>query len=182
MELVNGRECGQCRVCCVALTIDTDELQKLPSVQCPHLCEKGCSIYEARPAVCQQYFCAWRHLGFLGDHWRPDKCGVLISFEPDKSNSENRGLNFLIVASPPRAFIREWATRIAHLISSNVPVVLSVAGPPGHYSISKLLNEELREAASGRDYGRIETAISEAVALRSQPRCFQPALTSQRGI
>lgn len=178
MELVNGRECGECTVCCTALTIDTEEFKKVPGVQCAHLCGGGCSIYETRYPVCRQYHCGWRYLEFLGEHWRPDKSGVLINFEADNKTLgyDKGGVNFFIVAPPPKPFIREWAGRIAHLISSNVAVYLSVAGPPGCYSITKFLSEELREAAMKRDMAHIEIALTDAVAMhRFQPQLFTRA-------
>jgi hypothetical protein len=183
LELVDGRACGTCTVCCVTPTIDAAEFQKLPGVQCRHLSAGGeCSIYETRYSVCRQYYCGWRYLGFLGEHWRPDKSGVLINFEADKGPPDNPGVSFLIVASPSRAFIRELAFRIAHLISGDVAVSLGVAGPPGYYSIAKALNEELREAALSRDYARIETAITDAVAIRRlQPNCFTRAHPREEG-
>lgn len=67
--------CGDCTACCEVFRID--ELEKPKGVLCTH-CDKGCTIYEQRPKVCQDFKC-----GYLVNDWReelrPDKCGVIIN-------------------------------------------------------------------------------------------------------
>lgn len=77
-HLAPGRECGECRVCCVIFAIDEPELQKNPGERCRHLCAAGCDIYETRPATCASFHCAWRQSLALPDHARPDQLGVLF--------------------------------------------------------------------------------------------------------
>ena len=36
-QVIEGRECGSCTVCCVALTIDDPALQKVQGYRCPNL-------------------------------------------------------------------------------------------------------------------------------------------------
>src|SRR5258707_684763 len=81
-NLVPGRECAECTVCCTVPTIDKPELQKPAGTTCRH-CNKGCGIYETRPEVCRTFFCGWRQLEIFGDAWRPDKCGVYAELETD---------------------------------------------------------------------------------------------------
>ena len=75
--LVPGRECGACTACCFELTIDDPQMRKPPRQTCVHCVAEGCAIYEARPADCRAWFCAWRRIADLPDHLRPDRCGLL---------------------------------------------------------------------------------------------------------
>ena len=80
-DLAPGRECGRCTVCCKTLKIDVPELKKLADVLCAHCADgAGCKIYDRRPPVCGGYYCGWRGMAHLSEHWRPDRCGILISF------------------------------------------------------------------------------------------------------
>ncbi len=55
-ELVAGRTCGACYVCCVALTIDDPALQKVQGYRCRNaLPSDGCAFYEARPDTCRTF-------------------------------------------------------------------------------------------------------------------------------
>ncbi len=77
--LVAGRGCGHCTACCFEITIEHPLLTKPPREMCGHCTTKGCSIYAARPDVCQHWFCAWRRVAELPDHLNPDSCGLLAS-------------------------------------------------------------------------------------------------------
>ena len=55
------------------------ELKKFAGVLCTHCTAgKGCTIYGNWLQLCRDFHCAWRAMGYLGDEWRPDRCGVLI--------------------------------------------------------------------------------------------------------
>jgi hypothetical protein len=173
VELVKGRECGACSVCCHTLPIDTDEFQKLPGVACPHLCAGGgCSIYATRYSVCREYHCGWRYLDFLGEDWRPDKSGVLLNFELEDElpPGYEMGLVFFLVARPPSGLSPPVYDYVARLIAAGIHVMLAVNGPPGHHPAYAHLNETLKQAALARDLGAIEAAFSEALALGSTQR------------
>jgi hypothetical protein len=166
VDLVDGRECGECNVCCVTLHIDSDEFRKLPGVRCPHLAAGvGCSIYPNRPLACRTYHCGWRYLPFLSDNWRPDRSGVLIAFTPKEELPPNyeRGVGFIVVARPPSGLARAFYHYVAHLIADRVYVTLAVPGPPGYYPAVTVLNDRLRDAARSGNLARIETVISEAL-------------------
>ena len=172
MELVAGRQCGECTVCCITPHIDTKEFQKPPGVRCPHLCaEGGCSIYATRYSACREYHCGWRYLEFLSENWRPDKSGVLLAFTPKDELPPGyaTGVSFILVGRPPSGFSRALYHYVAHLIADGVHVMLAVPGPPGHYPAVACLNEELREAALKHDQARIEAIFSEALALNATP-------------
>lgn len=171
MELIEGRKCGECTVCCTTLHIDTKEFQKPPGISCSHLCAQGCSIYASRYAACRDYHCGWRYLEFLSDNWRPDKSGVLIAFTPPEElpPGYETGISFILFARPPGGFARALYHYVGHLIADGVHVLLGVPGPPGEYPVVAFLSEELREAALKRDYAPIEAVFAEALALNGTP-------------
>jgi Fe-S-cluster containining protein len=59
-----------------------DVLRKPAAVWCKH-CDlgKGCSIYDDRPQVCRDFYCAYRHFADLGEEWRPSNCRMVVTFE-----------------------------------------------------------------------------------------------------
>ena len=77
--------CGTCTACCRIFEIP--ELAKPAGKWCEH-CEigRGCTIYNERPAVCQEFECLWllsqqrddprEH---LAPELRPDRCKVVFS-------------------------------------------------------------------------------------------------------
>ncbi|MBC8106796.1 MAG: hypothetical protein H7Z14_09425 [Anaerolineae bacterium] len=72
------RTCGECRACCTTCVVP--ELDKPINTPCVHLVQLGCGIYETRPQSCRVYDCAWLH-GHFADYERPDKTGIVWSFE-----------------------------------------------------------------------------------------------------
>jgi len=75
--IVPGRGCGSCTLCCRVLAID--ELDKPEGVACRH-CEsgRGCGIYPDRPESCRGFYCGYLALPFVGQHWFPDHCGMVV--------------------------------------------------------------------------------------------------------
>lgn len=94
--LVPGRECGQCTACCFEITIEHPVLAKPPRTLCVHCTTAGCSIYTARPDVCQSWFCAWRRVADLPDHLSPDRCGLLATLV-ENPVAENPLARFYII-------------------------------------------------------------------------------------
>lgn len=179
MELVKGRECGECTVCCTALFIDSPEFQKLPGVRCPHLCESKCSVYATRPDTCRTYYCGWRYLAFLSNDWRPDKSGVLLAFTPraELPAGYESGVSFILVSRAPRGLNRSLYHYAGALVADGVHVQLAVPGPPGHYPAVIVLNEELKDAPSKHDPARIEAAFAKALAISSSSsHTFKPVV------
>jgi hypothetical protein len=80
---IAGRSCGDCVACCVLL--DIDELQKPAEVVCAHCSGTGCTIYDVRPNVCRNYYCAWRRTEAMPESARPDRLRVMFELiEPEK--------------------------------------------------------------------------------------------------
>ena len=79
-EIVLGRWCGDCTMCCKVLGIL--ELKKPQMEWCSH-CNIGigCKIYDRRPAECQKYFCTYLLDDQLGEHWKPSKAKMVLSFQ-----------------------------------------------------------------------------------------------------
>jgi hypothetical protein len=73
-----GRACGDCVACCKFPEIDRPELKKQAGVLCQHCSGVQCKIYDARPSVCEKYFCVWRRVSALPDHLRPDKINIMF--------------------------------------------------------------------------------------------------------
>jgi hypothetical protein len=80
-----GRDCGDCTVCCTVLRINTIDLQKPAGAPCVHSCAQGCAIHPARPSVCRAWFCGWRRSAAMPAAARPDRSGLLVSLDYEKS-------------------------------------------------------------------------------------------------
>jgi len=155
-DLVSGRECGPCTTCCKTLKIDAPELKKLADVLCPHCTEGGgCKIYTNRPQVCQDWYCGWRKIPQLTDHWRPDRCGVLICFvgkgEGIPPEFPQLGLKFDIVDSPRVLNWDPLIKLIAWEIAQGRPVFLGVPVPIGYERRKVFLNYAMAQAVQSRE-------------------------------
>ncbi len=180
MQLVPGRECGECSVCCVLLNIDTPEFQKMPRTDCAHLApggKSGCTIHATRPPVCRSYHCAWRCMPELGDGWRPDRSGVLIEFTNEGFPAhypQRPGIRITISGTPLETMFQQgFAALLTWLIQAKVTVVISIPGPLGHYPVGTFVNDILKEGVANKDSARIVAALREM--LRSlEGHVFQP--------
>lgn len=83
--LVAGRTCGDCTICCTVLRIDTAELDKPAGTPCVHTSGLGCAIHATRPQLCRAWFCGWRRLATMPAAARPDRSGLLVSLDYEKS-------------------------------------------------------------------------------------------------
>jgi len=112
-DLVAGRTCDGCTMCCKLLDIDV--LEKPRGTWCSH-CDKkrGCKIYETRPEPCRSFYCGYRRIGDLDERWKPSHCKLLINYESANSR-------IALHVDPERAgawrtepfysTIKEWAAR-----------------------------------------------------------------------
>lgn len=75
VPLVPGRECGTCTMCCEVLRIEA--LGKPELTPCAHQ-QAGCTIYRKRPDACRHFYCGWRALPFVGEHWYPPTSGMMV--------------------------------------------------------------------------------------------------------
>ena len=150
-ELVEGRDCGGCTVCCSLLPIDTPELCKVPGVPCVQLKAHGCGIYETRFPICRTYHCGWRKLAMLDESWRPDLSGVLVSPHGDARMAGADGIEFLVFGGAAALRRPAFVPLVLSLIADGVSAYLAIPGPPAHFSARVLLNPVLGEAAVARD-------------------------------
>lgn len=74
-----ARKCGSCDACCTVMSIP--ELDKPPSVACdllrPYSDGGCCSVYEDKPASCNEFKCGWLRGAFSNKH-RPDRSGMVM--------------------------------------------------------------------------------------------------------
>ncbi len=182
MELVKQRSCGECSVCCVVLNVDTEEFQKLPGIACAHLgAGGGCAIHGTRYAICRAYHCGWRFLGALGEDWRPDKSGVLIDFQTGDLPAhypKRPGIRLTLV-DQQKPLTRPFYDYVARLVAADVPVVLAVRGPAGHFPAGAFLNDALKEAVLQRDLSQVEAVFREAITGLKTHR-FNPVVHAHR--
>jgi hypothetical protein len=178
-DLVSGRECGTCTVCCRTLKIDAPEPKKFADVLCEHCTPaRGCKIYENRPSVCSNWYCGWRKMPHLTDHWRPDRCGVLICFvgegEGIPPEFPQLGLKFDIVDSPRVLVWDPLIKFIGSEIAQGRPVFLGVPTPIGYERRKVFLNYAMADAVGSRErqlmIERLEAAYRVGVqeALREK--------------
>jgi hypothetical protein len=80
VEVVPGRNCHGCTLCCKMLRVE--ELNKPPLTWCA-LCDAkaGCKAYEERPSECRAFYCGYLLDSALDDRWKPANCKLIVTFE-----------------------------------------------------------------------------------------------------
>jgi hypothetical protein len=78
---MSQRQCGSCTACCegwIKATVNGVTLS--PFKPCVHRTDKGCNIYEERPAnPCVSFKCGWlMDNSVLPDNMSPQECGAII--------------------------------------------------------------------------------------------------------
>jgi hypothetical protein len=151
--LVPGRECGDCNVCCVDMTIDDPALRKPQGVRCHNaLPDNRCIIYETRPQTCRHFFCGWRMLKWIKPGLRPDTSGVLVTLTFANKTSPQAGMGVMFTLLRKDALKSEGlAETIAAAVAAGAPVHIRIPGPPGYTSASARIDEVLRPAVLTRD-------------------------------
>jgi hypothetical protein len=161
--LLEGRSCGDCNVCCVALTIDDAELRKVQGIRCRNaLPDNSCAIYETRPKTCRTFFCGWRMLKWVKEPLRPDRSGVLIRLQVDRRSGKLGVAITLLTRAAARA--EGLAETVAAAVQADVPVYLSVPGPPGYTSSQARINEVLDGAVAAKDKEAVLRILRQARA------------------
>jgi hypothetical protein len=153
-ELVAGRECGTCNVCCVALTIEDPKLTKLQGYRCKNTRPDNlCGIYETRPDTCRTFFCGWRRLKWVREGMRPDQSGVLVRLHGAISEQDgSRQLGVMITLLTAAALKAEGlAETVGAAVAARVPVYLHIPGPPGYTASTARINDALIDAVLARD-------------------------------
>jgi hypothetical protein len=151
--LVPGRECGDCNVCCVDLTIDDPDLRKPQGVRCHNaLPDNRCIIYETRPDACRRFFCGWRMLKWVKPDLRPDTSGVLVTLTASNKTGEQAGMGVMVTLLRKDALKSDGlAETIGAAVASGAPVHIRIPGPPGYTSATARIDEALRPAVLTRD-------------------------------
>jgi len=176
LDLVPGRGCGDCTVCCTVMAIDKPDIQKAAGVTC-RFCRGGCAIYDARPALCRDYQCGWRQLPILDDSWRPDRSGVFAEVEEIDGDA---GIGLVLVGNPLKTVRQPWFIDfVAWAVASDVLLSLGVPGPPGHQGAALPLNTvEMKAATVSR--ARVK-ALLELELKRLQAHAFAPRVIRHTG-
>jgi hypothetical protein len=182
MQLIPGRDCGDCTVCCTWPTINKPEIQKRSGSTCKHCTGKGCAIYETRFPVCRSYYCAWRTVDIFDEDWRPDKSGVLAYVETEGISDDfdlSTGIGLMLVGNPLKIVRRRgFQDFVVTGVMNSVPLFLSLPGPPGHQAATASLNTEQMLEAIRR--GTVKDALEAAVKLL-RGWDFQPAVITYSG-
>jgi hypothetical protein len=174
-NLVPGRECGECEVCCIVPAIDKPEMQKQPGAVCRNCVSGACGIYETRPNVCRTYYCGWRRLGILDDGWRPDKSGVLIESGGNISQFPASNSIVLTLVGNPLKTIRQhsFIDFVITSVKRNLVLFLSLPGPAGKQGGTlPLRTPEIEQAArQSRSHMRqeLEKVLKRLSAHESVP-------------
>jgi hypothetical protein len=166
VDLVEGRACGTCNVCCVVLTIDEPTLRKPEGYRCKHLtAEKSCGIYDTRPEACRLFHCGWRLLKWVREPLRPDRSGVLIRLHGEDSKTRGKQLGIALTLLTHAALKAEGlAETVAAAVAANVPVYLHEPGPPGHTAAIGRINEVLAGAVAAKDKAGVLEVLRQAKA------------------
>jgi hypothetical protein len=81
-DLVAGRDCDGCTMCCKLLAIDV--LNKPRGKWCGHCnARSGCRIYQTRPEPCRNFYCGYRRIAGLDERWKPSHAKFLINYETE---------------------------------------------------------------------------------------------------
>jgi hypothetical protein len=167
-DLIPGRECGACNVCCVALTIDDPALQKVQGYRCKNAQkDNSCAIYETRPQACRVFFCGWRQLKWVRQTLRPDVSGVLIRLHKEISSQTGEERLGIILTLLNNAALKAegLAETVAAAVSAGAPVHLHIPGPPGYTSGRARINEALTEPVLNRDKAGVLKVLRDARAI-----------------
>jgi hypothetical protein len=179
-SLIAGRTCGSCNVCCVALTINDPELQKVQGYRCRHAQhDDSCGIYATRPHTCRSFYCGWRRLKWIREPLRPDRSGVLVRLHGEISTTEGAtrlGVAFTLL-NDAALDAEGLAESVAAAVAADVPVFLHVPGPPGYTSAQARINEVLREAVAARDKAAVLGILREARAAGQSGECERIVLS-----
>ena len=162
-EPLPGRDCGECRVCCVELAIDDPELTKPDETPCPHLTDGGCRIYARRPVTCATWFCGWRLIN-LSDAMRPDRSRVLMIPELcDRPGYQKGGLRLVPVGGDLQVLLQDEVVNLAgQFVARGVPMFLSFGA--GDSCKRVLINEFGKAAVAAGDRRAFVRVLSQLVA------------------
>ncbi|HJU32867.1 MAG TPA: hypothetical protein VJ740_15495 [Hyphomicrobiaceae bacterium] len=80
LELVPGRSCAGCTMCCKLLAVH--ELDKTPLAWCARCDAKaGCRAYAERPTECRDFYCGYLTDPALDERWKPSRSKLVVTHE-----------------------------------------------------------------------------------------------------
>jgi hypothetical protein len=130
-------------------------LKKNADEPCVNLREQGgCSIYDIRPSVCRTWYCGWRLIPSLADHWRPDQSKLLIRFDGSDYTIQPTGISHI-----SKLLTDEALELIGGMIASDISVSISIPTKPGFCSANATLNQYLGEAVEKRDLHQVRSKM-----------------------
>ena len=172
MKFVPNRECGDCTACCRTVAIEKPGIVKLPYVKCDNLMDCGkCQIYDKRPKVCAEFYCAWRYLPIMSEEWQPNKIGALVDILKDDFPYDfpsKTGLRITVIDKQLALSKLEFARFIAGQIAIGVPIVICYSEKPGRPESTAFLNYALMKAVENRDRSSVVDGIKQAIELCEQ--------------
>ena len=182
MQLIPGRDCGDCTVCCTALTINKPEIQKKSGLTCKNCTAGGCAIYETRYPICRGFYCAWRNVDIFDEDWRPDRSGVMPYVETEGISQDfdlETGIGLMLVGNPNRIVRQQWFQDfVVTGVMNSVPLFLSLPGPVGHQAATTSLNTQQMLDAIQR--GAVKDALEAALKVLRNWN-FEPATITYTG-
>jgi hypothetical protein len=176
--MVLGRACGECQECCIALSIDKPDIQKMPGAPCRHSLNGGCDIYENRPGVCRGFFCGWRRLASIPADWRPDRSGILvIGEENDQRQFKPVALTLFLTGNPLKTIRRtDFLDFVLQNIRDRVALYLMLPGGKAMKSAKLQLNGPLMESGArsrGDVKAMLELSLKTHQALPPAPHVME---------
>lgn len=165
-DLVPGRSCGTCNVCCVSLTIDEPTLRKPQGFRCRNAQpDNSCAIYDARPPTCRTFYCGWRLLEWVPEPLRPDRSGVLLRmYQPTGKNRGPRKPGLAVMPLPTSIINADGLCEaIIAGVNAGMPIHLEVPGQPGYTSAMVHINEPIARAVIARDKPAILAFLRDAL-------------------
>jgi hypothetical protein len=146
-QVVPGRRCGSCTLCCKVLAIT--ELQKPRGTWCPDCSPgKGCNIYETRPAECRSFMCGWLTDPMLGPEWKPDRSKIVLTLARDGNGIEVRcdpGFPNAWRRDPYHGTILQWcAVARAHgdIVIVCVGAKMTIIAPEGEFPLGEVRDDD----------------------------------------
>jgi hypothetical protein len=174
LDLVPGRDCGDCTICCTVMAIDRPEIQKKAGVTCRHCNDQGCAIYETRPQLCRDFHCGWRQLPILDENWRPDISGVFTEIEVIEDET---AISLVLIGNPLKTIRQSWFLDFVITgVEGGVPLHLGLPGPDGFQGASlPITTRQMAEAAATSRAvvkALLEKELKRLTAHEFEPRTF----------
>ena len=121
----------------------------------------------------------------LRESWRPDRSGVFAQLETEGIPPDfvlQTGIGLMLVGNPLRTIRQAWFIEfVATGMRMDVPLFLSLPGPPGHQAAKLLLNDDALNAAAASGTRAAIKDILERVLKRLSSHDFVPYVMRHQG-